>query len=159
MEERKVTITLGSTELEVYAGNMALLRYRRAGGSMARLELIDKLLPSEAPEEEEEPELPPLSHDEMFDAAEIAGAFLHANLIRDDLAVEDLFNLSGAVSDLVGGYIKAACAMPWLFGSEADAGELVEEDTTDSSTTGPSPSSSSDGIQTVSGKSEGQSSG
>lgn len=168
MKERTVTVTLGSTELEVYAGNMALVRYRRSGGSMARLEKIDKVLPSGESREEQATALAKLMQlgtDELIDGSEVATEFLHANLVDSDMTLDDLINCSETLYEPVAAYIASAIAIPWLFGVEestapgagdspdSEPGELVEEDATDSSKTGPSPSSSSAGTLTSSGKS------
>lgn len=41
MSERKITIQIGGEQREVYAGNAALRRFRRAGGKMADLSEFD----------------------------------------------------------------------------------------------------------------------
>jgi hypothetical protein len=155
MDERTVRVQLGKTELEVFAGNMAVMRYRMAGNSMQELDLLDRCFPDAPPEVvdkgdsgEGEDAPAPLSHDEILDATMVAARYLSANLVGEQRTPEELVNLAGNLAEPVMAYVMAARSMPALEGME---GEDLEEAATDSSTSGPSPSSSSDGIRTASG--------
>lgn len=145
MKERTTTITLGDTELPVYAGNMTVIRFKRAGGSMARLELLDRVAAKRG-EEDEGAGNKPLSHDEMIDATEVSLQFIHANLI-EPMEFTELVNLSQSAHEPAGAYFELINTVPWFGGS----GELSGEDATGSSMSGHSPSSNSTGTQTSSG--------
>lgn len=163
MKERTVLIQLGETELEVYAGNMAVMRYHRAGGLMDKLELLDRCFSGPPASEDEaaagdvaasdEGKASRLSHDEILEATLVAAQYLAANLVRDEYSADDLVNLAGNLSEPVLAYVIAARSMPALEGEDS------EEATTDSSTSGLSPSSSLDGPRIDSGASAERSGG
>lgn len=137
MEEQKVTVTLGSTELQVFAGNMALVRYRRAGGDLDALLSLGKK---------------GLSSNQLFLVLEEALKYLQVNQVAaEPLGFEPLANLSANSREVVDAAMDSLGHVPWL-GMELDEpGELTGEGETDSSTSGPTPSLSSAGSLTASG--------
>lgn len=149
--EARLSAEFGGRELEFYASNMSLVRFKRAGGSMERLRLLDSLSagpemdPEEAEAESAELEAAaekagkPLDLDMVMDAAMLAVEFLHANLAPPaSLTLEELTNLLPDVAAAVPVYLEIANRVPWMGGTvEESAGESA----TVSSGTGPTPSS------------------
>lgn len=149
--EARVSAEFGGRKLEFYASNMSLVRYKRAGGSMERLRLLDNLAagpevdPEAAEAESAEHEAAaakagkPIDLDEVMEVALLAVDFLHANLAPTGTLTKEAFtNLLPDVAAAVPVYLEIANRVPWMGGTvEESAGE----GTTDSSETGPTPSS------------------
>tara|TARA_R110000823_G_scaffold91080_3_gene200824 strand:- start:526 stop:864 length:339 start_codon:yes stop_codon:yes gene_type:complete len=109
MEERKINIILGGISFEVFAGNAALSRYRKAGGSMKDIEGIDANGEN--------------TFDSMMDAMDALALLIHSNLVEGKgLSVEDIINGSGEMTDLFKTAEELFSGVPWL-GNVAAAGK------------------------------------
>jgi len=138
MQERVTKIALGDTELELYAGNMALVRFHRAGGDFD----IINAGPSAAK-----------TMRQRMLLVDEAAKFLHVNQVGTQHSQDELVNLSAAPEELVEAAYEALGFVPWMTAEDDAAGEAQEEASTDSSMTGHTPSSSSGGTRTDSGAS------
>lgn len=80
MDERTITVEIHGKPYEVYAGNAALRRYRKAGGSMNDLQNLDTNKGEN-------------STDDILDALDSIGLLIYANLKdRGEMTLDDMFN-------------------------------------------------------------------
>lgn len=101
MKEREITINIGDKEYAVLAGNAALMRYRRAGGSMQKLEAIDTDGNTNI--------------DEVINTIESLCLLLYSNIKdKGDLTMEDVINGFESMEEIVKVVEELFRGVPWL---------------------------------------------
>lgn len=107
MDERTIEIEIHGKPFKVLAGNAALRRYRKAGGSMNALQNLDTKKGENSP-------------DDILDALDSVALLIWANIVdKGDMTIDDLLNgvptmdaMGEICSDLLDG-------VPWLGNGEA----------------------------------------
>lgn len=142
MKERTLIVKLGDKELEVFTGNMAIMRFQLAGGNLSDLKNTNNV--------------------GLLDATgQMKCVYACVLYLWSNLTVKNGRTVEGMINDLPDPHLAiepaglAISHVPWFMPEEdeSEEGESQEEGTTDSSDNGPSPSSNSDGTQINSGAS------
>lgn len=105
MKERTIEIQIDGKAQSVFAGNAALIRYRKAGGRMEDIETLDG----------EE------GVDGLFDKLDSLILLIHSNLVNDKITSEDLVNGLASMEVLFTAANDLFSGVPWL-GNQAATG-------------------------------------
>lgn len=103
MKEQTIKIKINGKNREVYAGNAALLRFRRAGGDMA-------LISSVSGED----------NNDLFDSLDAITKLICVNLVEKDLTPEEIANGVESMPDLFNAAGVLLNQVPWLVGSSKE---------------------------------------
>ena len=101
MKEREIKLTISDKEYSVFAGNAALMRYRRAGGSMKDLEGIDTEGGS--------------SVDNLISTLDSICLLIYVNVKdKNGLVIEDIINGIGSMEAVIEVAEEIFAGVPWL---------------------------------------------
>lgn len=110
MKEREIKVNIGDKEYSVLAGNAALMRYRRAGGSMQELESIDTDGQTNI--------------DEVMNTLDSLCLLVYCNIKdKDGLVIEDVINGFESMEDIVKVVEELFRGVPWLKNQAAAGSE------------------------------------
>tara|TARA_R100001129_G_scaffold184285_2_gene168814 strand:+ start:160 stop:474 length:315 start_codon:yes stop_codon:yes gene_type:complete len=101
MKEQTIKIKINGKDREVYAGNAALLRFRRAGGDMALI--------SQASED---------SNNALFDSLDAIIKLICVNLVQKDLSPDEIADGVDSMPELFNAAGVLLNQVPWLVGSK-----------------------------------------
>ena len=98
MKERTIEVELNGKPVKVFAGNAALIRYRKAGGSMTAIETLDG----------EE------GVDGLFDKIDSLTLLIHSNLVVGGISIENFVNGLSSMEVLFTASNDLFSGVPWL---------------------------------------------
>lgn len=101
MKEQTIKIKINGKDREVYAGNAALLRFRRAGGDMALI--------SQASED---------TNNALFDSLDAIIKLICVNLVKKDLTPDEIADGVDSMPELFSAAGVLLNQVPWLVGSK-----------------------------------------
>lgn len=103
MKEQTIVIKINGEDREVLSGNAALLRFRKAGGDMALISMIDAE-----------------DNNGLFDSLDAICKLVSVNLLGEATSPEAVANGVESMADLFNAAGALLNQVPWLVGSKSE---------------------------------------